>query len=246
MPLSAHPFRVIFFLSVWTIWFLVVTPVNSRWGRSTETKTSVALEPGFEYVTYASVVKLEHPITGFRLHSQEVAYGTGSRQQTVTALERNQDDDRGFWLVKAPQQALQGFVAQPKGIRRVRCGDWIRLEHLATRTHLHSHQMVSPLSGQQEVSAFALDALGAGDSGDHWQVECVSNSAMFWKRNDSIYLRHVDTATMYLAVLVDHRYHDPLDGHAEVVCLERKSARQPELRAQWIASDGFFHASAAG
>lgn len=209
-----------------------------------ETKGGVALEPGFEYVTYASLVKLEHPVSGFRLYSQEVAYGTGSRQQVVTAVERNRDDDRGFWLVKTPQQAARGFAIQSKGMQRVRCGDWIRLEHVTTRTHLHSHRLASPLSGSQEVSAFALDAAGSGDSGDHWQVECVSTSAAFWKRNETIYLRHVDTPKMYLAILLDHRYHEPLDGHAEVVCLERKSVRLPELRAQWIVSEGFFHASA--
>jgi dolichyl-phosphate-mannose--protein O-mannosyl transferase len=231
------------FLLMCLLLLLFVLPVHAK--RTKAETTTPAFEPGFEYITYASVVKLEHPLTGLRLHSQEVAYGTGSKQQTVTAVERHLDDDRALWLIKAPQQSGGRFFAESKGIRRVRCGALIRLEHVVTRTHLHSHRLASPLTGSQEVSAFALSAEGSGDSGDHWQVECISKGAVFWARNETVYLRHVDTETMYLSVLGEQRYHDPLENHAEVVCLERKSIRQPELRAQWVASEGFFHASAA-
>lgn len=46
----------------------------------------------------------------------------------------------------------------------------------------------SPLSGNQEVSAYGND--GEGDSGDHWYVDCGGD---FWERDDDIRLKHADT-----------------------------------------------------
>jgi len=43
----------------------------------------------------------------------------------------------------------------------VKCGDKIRLQHLATKRNLHSHLFQSPITHNQEVSAF-----GEGGDGD--------------------------------------------------------------------------------
>lgn len=40
----------------------------------------------FDSVTCGSVIKLTHTQSGFKLHSHEIPYGTGSRQQSVTAF----------------------------------------------------------------------------------------------------------------------------------------------------------------
>lgn len=45
----------------------------------------------------------------------------------------------------------------------VKCGQTIRLMHLATKRNLHSHHFSSPLSHNLEVSAFGED--GEGDEG---------------------------------------------------------------------------------
>lgn len=45
----------------------------------------------------------------------------------------------------------------------VKCGDVIRLQHLATKRNLHSHLFQSPISRNQEVSAFGEN--GNGDTG---------------------------------------------------------------------------------
>lgn len=42
----------------------------------------------------------------------------------------------------------------------IKCGDQIRLEHTATQKNLHSHIFASPLSGNQEISAY-------GENGVH-------------------------------------------------------------------------------
>ena len=51
------------------------------------------------------------------------------------------------------------------------CGATVRLEHMKTGKNLHSHNVKSPISGKQEISAFGDD--GFGDEDDNWQLECV-------------------------------------------------------------------------
>jgi hypothetical protein len=70
----------------------------------------------------------------------------------------------------------------------VKCGSTVRLMHQNTKRNLHSHQFQSPLSGNQEVSAFGDH--GEGDGGDDWRVEC---STKHWQRNERVRLRHVAT-----------------------------------------------------
>lgn len=70
----------------------------------------------------------------------------------------------------------------------IACGQKIRLEHLPTKKNLHSHLFSSPLSDEQEISAFGED--GEGDTGDYWSVICDGE---YWDRQDSIMLRHADT-----------------------------------------------------
>ena len=54
------------------------------------------------------------------------------------------------------------------------CKGVIRLQHLNTRAFLHSHHFSSPLSGNQEVSAF-----GDSDSGDNGQFSCMVTMVSF-------------------------------------------------------------------
>ena len=55
--------------------------------------------------------------------------------------------------------------------------------------NLHSHNVQSVLSQQQEVTAFGQGD-GKGDGGDDWYVICHSD---YWKRDDMVQLRHKDT-----------------------------------------------------
>ena len=71
----------------------------------------------------------------------------------------------------------------------VKCGGVVRLQHLQTKKFLHSHFFSSPLSHNQEVSAFA-NAEGDGDEGDNWTVDCSSD---YWNRDEAIRLKHTAT-----------------------------------------------------
>lgn len=85
----------------------------------------------------------------------------------------------------------------------------IRLTHLATHRNLHSHLFSSPLSNNQEVSAFGEN--GLGDDGDNWIIECDED---FWRRDESVRLRH-ELTKKYLHVTGDS-YGRPIHGQLEV------------------------------
>ena len=62
----------------------------------------------------------------------------------------------------------------------IECDSIIQLLHLQTNKRLHSHLITSPLSNQQEVSAFDIP-----DSGDNWQLGCKTK---FWRREEPVSL----------------------------------------------------------
>lgn len=144
----------------------------------------------YQYVTCGSVIKLLNANYKVRLHSHDIKYGSGSGQQSVTATE-TQEDVNSYWAVKGrPGNHCQR--GEP-----VECGSVVRLEHIQTKKNLHSHHFSSPLSGNQEVSAFGND--GEGDTGDNWTVVC---SGDFWERGTNFRLKHVDTEmyTFYYSI----------------------------------------------
>ena len=63
-------------------------------------------------VTCGSVVKLSHDSTKFLLHSHEIAYGSGSGQQSVTGYQTG-DDANSLWVVRGPQVGLQAQHLYP-------------------------------------------------------------------------------------------------------------------------------------
>eukprot|EP00002_Diphylleia_rotans_P012921 TRINITY_DN2523_c0_g1_i1.p1 TRINITY_DN2523_c0_g1~~TRINITY_DN2523_c0_g1_i1.p1 ORF type:complete len:217 (+),score=25.43 TRINITY_DN2523_c0_g1_i1:65-715(+) len=182
-------------------------------------------DANYEYVTCHSVIKLAHQATGFRLHSHEVSYGnSGSGQQSVTGFPHN-DDPNSLWLVKA----RHGQVC--KNGERIKSGSVIRLEHVNTRKNLHSHNHRSPLSQSQEVSAYA-PTKGEGDLGDNWVVDALDET--FWKRGQSIRLRHVETRK-FLSSNPQYRYQNPIPGQQEVVCGD-----QPNQMTVWRSEEGIY------
>lgn len=72
----------------------------------------------------------------------------------------------------------------------IQCDSIIRMLHVQTEKNLHSHDFQSPLSHNQEVSAYGEN--GIGDEGDLWKVICTSRND-YWLRQDPIRLQHVET-----------------------------------------------------
>jgi dolichyl-phosphate-mannose--protein O-mannosyl transferase len=87
----------------------------------------------------------------------------------------------------------------------------MRLVHSATRKSLHSHLFQSPLSNNQEVSAFGEN--GEGDDGDNWIIECEDE---YWRRDEPVRVRH-ELTKKYLHITGD-TYGRPIHGQLEVSC----------------------------
>lgn len=149
-------------------------------------------------VSTGDVVKLSHVWTGRSLHSHGLAYTHpgSSGQQQVTAFDGSDDND--LWRLAAPHG---NAVAVGDG-HALRHGDVLRLRHVETGRNLHSHRRFpSPLTGQQEVTAFGRD--GVGDAGDDWRVEVDGGGR--WRAGSRVRLVHVGTGVS----LHSHRRTDP-------------------------------------
>lgn len=173
-------------------------------------------------VTCGSMIKLRHVPTGFRLHSHQVAYGSGSGQQSVTGVA-SADDHNSFWIVRAAngKRCQQGD--------RINNGDVIRLQHYATRLNLHSHYHASPLSKQQEVSAYGPD--GNGDDSDNWVV--LTEGSPVWLRSQPVAFKH-EATNSYLHSH-DMKYRQPIAGQQEVTAVPGKNAN-----CRWITEEGIY------
>mmetsp|Transcript_12188 Transcript_12188/g.36579 ORF Transcript_12188/g.36579 Transcript_12188/m.36579 type:complete len:210 (+) Transcript_12188:186-815(+) len=156
-------------------------------------------------VTCGSVIKLQHWQTGHLLHSHDIAYGSGSGQQSVTGFQGG-DDSNSYWVVRGTEAepCVQGTP--------MKYGTHLRLQHSNTRRWLHSHHFTSPLTGNQEVSAYGDD--DTSDTGDHWTVVSHTKGSKYWERDASIEIRHDDTSVLLSSSA--RKYGRPIAGHQEI------------------------------
>lgn len=103
------------------------------------------------------------------------------------------------------------------------------MQHIATNRNLHSHIFTSPLSNNQEVSAYGDDS-GEGDTGDHWEVICNDDS---WHRDAKIQFRHLDTRK-FLAIS-GRSFGRPISGQMEVC-----GTPTGNTGSEWQAAEGIF------
>ncbi|KAF6265440.1 MIR motif-containing protein [Scenedesmus sp. NREL 46B-D3] len=176
------------------------------------------------WVTCGSTIKLAHSSSNARLHSHEVAYSRGSQQQSVTCFPES-DNGQSYWVVHG---AVDAPCAPGQPIKKQQ---QIRLQHASTRKWLHSHSFYSPISGQQEVSAFGSDT--QSDGGDVWSVEWDTKSK-HWKQDAKVRMRHKDTG-MQLSSNSNHKFGQPIHGHQEVCAISSKGRD-----TEWFAAEGVY------
>ncbi|KAM9330002.1 stromal cell-derived factor 2-like protein 1 [Gastrophryne carolinensis] len=174
-----------------------------------------------EHVTCGSVIKLLNTRHNVRLHSHDVKYGSGSGQQSVTGVETS-DDSNSYWRIRG-----KGSNDCRRG-EPIKCGQIIRLTHVNTGKNLHSHHFSSPLSNNQEVSAFGEN--GEGDDLDTWAVQC---SDTLWEREDTVRFKHVGT-NVYLTI-TGEQYSHPIRGQREV-----HGVPNPSVHNNWKVMEGVF------
>jgi len=199
------------------------------------TITQAALPTDKGPVTCGSVVKLIHVESGKNLHSHQIAWGSGSGQQSVTATGTSSDKG-SMWILKEGQKLDSCTTGTP-----IKCNDVIRFQHMDTGKNLHSHAFRAPLSGQQEVSGFGED--GKGDTGDDWTVICDSDKT-FWGRYESVQLQHTDTKK-YLMTHSQFMFDARNCGHQCPIMdqLEVSSTGRGSMSTRWRTDQGVFFPS---
>lgn len=175
-------------------------------------------------VTCGSSIKLAHVKTKVRLHSHEVSYSRGSQQQSVTGFP-TPEDGQSYWTVHGPADK----PCQPGDVFKK--GNMVRLQHSMTRKWLHSHLFHSPLSGNQEVSAYGGDT--TSDTGDVWVLQW-SDKSTEWRKDTKIMLHHYDTRR-YLASFDYAKFGQPISGHQEVCAVDAK-----DKNCEWQAAEGVY------
>ncbi|KAF9427212.1 Stromal cell-derived factor 2-like protein 1 [Podila epigama] len=183
------------------------------------------IDDEYQKVTCGSSIKLTHEKTQFKLHSHQIPYGSGSGQQSVTAV-MTKDDTNSLWTVMA-QVGHTCERGEP-----VPCGSIIRLKHVNTKKFLHSHHHMSPMSGGLEVSAY-----DGSDDGDNWTVQCGNKKDSFWLREAPIQLIHANTEK-YLSTSRRHVYGNPIPGQQEVAAHNANVASEN----RWMAQEGVYFA----
>ncbi|CEP19426.1 hypothetical protein [Parasitella parasitica] len=162
-------------------------------------------------IRFGNHVSLKHVTTNRFLSSKNGEhYESGSQQQKVFSSADLLGDD-STWIVIPPIKSKEepGY--------EVGFEDKIRLKHIPTRANLHSHEVKSPASDQQEVSCFGNDE--ESDENDVWEVlqfdEDDEQYDDFWRVGQPVIIRHVQTGK-YL-----HSHDLSLSGDEnEVSCFE--------------------------
>ncbi|KAJ7829037.1 MIR motif-containing protein [Mycena leptocephala] len=134
-------------------------------------------------INFGSTVTLRHvssSAAGY-LHSHPHNYPTGSKQQQATlAPERSKATAWRVYNATANYETREHDALQvPR--QPVVAGSAVKLLHVATAKHLHSHSdsspPVSPGEDLQEVTAYGMAGF-AGDANDDWLVEPVDGGVL--------------------------------------------------------------------
>ncbi|KAI9007898.1 MIR motif-containing protein [Phycomyces nitens] len=142
-------------------------------------------------VRYGDHVSLKHVMTGRFLTSEEDFYEGGSGQQKIFAGGWEAQES-STWIVIPPIE-----TEEERGYE-VGWDDLVRLKHVPTRANLHSHEIPSPVTEQQEVSCFGND--GESDNNDLWRVKKFYEDGEdyddFWRVDQPFVLQHVETGNV--------------------------------------------------
>lgn len=136
-------------------------------------------------ITCGSILRIQNIMTKFHLHSHQLTWGSGSRQQSITSVN-DSDDSNSLWIVKEQHNGAPCETGVP-----LQCDQLIRLEHVNTGKNLHSHDYKSFITDSQEASGFGDD--GTGDIHDNFQIQCYDSKDKVIKGSTKFYLYHPST-----------------------------------------------------
>ncbi|KAF9449496.1 glycosyltransferase family 39 protein [Macrolepiota fuliginosa MF-IS2] len=127
----------------------------------------------FADVALGSQITIRHVNTqGGYLHSHPHAYPTGSKQQQIT-LYPHRDSNNDWRIMNATLDDYPQYDYESEPLEYVYPSIRIKLLHISTGKHLHSHDIRPPVSDvefQNEVSGYGMPGF-QGDRNDDWVVE---------------------------------------------------------------------------
>ncbi|KAF8665628.1 hypothetical protein AX16_000083 [Volvariella volvacea WC 439] len=168
---------IIFYMLMFQIHFLILENSGDGDGfMSSEFQHTLGgrqMSDTFADIGIGSTVTIRHVNTqGGYLHSHPHTYPGGSKQQQIT-LYPHRDHNNDWRLFNASADIDHAFDWETDPIRYIYSGMKIKLQHIATGKHLHSHDIRPPVSDvdfQNEVSGYGMPGF-AGDANDDWIVE---------------------------------------------------------------------------
>lgn len=189
-----------------------------------------------DYITCGSAIKISHIENDgkeYVLSSNTHRMNAGSGQQLVTSSPHLHKTS-ALWLIQ------EGHGKEPcTAGDKIPYGTRMRLMHLNTESNLHSHDVRSPLSNQQEVTAYG--STGNGDTGDDWIVQPSRGSSTYWEKDQFVHFQHADTG-MFLGSTTQAQFTSRNCGHNCPVMdhLEVFGRKSKDIFTKWKSSVGVY------
>ncbi|KAF8075850.1 glycosyltransferase family 39 protein [Lyophyllum atratum] len=167
---------VVFYMAMFQIHFLILENSGDGDGfMSSEFQHTLGgrgMADTYADVGVGSQVAIRHVNTqGGYLHSHIHTYPGGSKQQQITLYPHR--DTNNDWRIFNASDDTGAFDWTSEPLSYIKGGMRIKLQHIVTEKHLHSHDIRPPVSDvefQNEVSAYGMPGF-AGDANDDWYVE---------------------------------------------------------------------------
>ncbi|TFK66647.1 glycosyltransferase family 39 protein [Pluteus cervinus] len=165
---------IAFYMAMFEIHFLILENSGDGDGfMSSEFQHTLGgrgMQDTYADVIVGSVITMRHVNTqGGYLHSHPHNYPTGSQQQQITLYPHR--DSNNEWRILNATDSSFDWANEP--LQYITPGMKVKLVHVSTAKHLHSHDHRPPISEvdfQNEVSAYGMPGF-SGDANDDWVVE---------------------------------------------------------------------------
>ncbi|KAJ7281955.1 MIR motif-containing protein, partial [Mycena rebaudengoi] len=143
------------------------------------TQESERMQTSINLGSMVTLRALSPNVAGY-LYSHALNYPSGSLQQQVALVpQRSENTTWRVYNASANYQTReQDALSLPR--QQVIADMAVRLEHVPTRKHLHSHDIAPPVSsseGLSEVTGYGLIGF-PGDANDNWVVELTEGSVL--------------------------------------------------------------------
>jgi len=168
---------LIFYMAMFQIHFLILENSGDGDGfMSSEFQHTLGgrgMADTYADVAVGSTITLRHVNTqGGYLHSHPHNYPGGSKQQQIT-LYPHRDSNNEWRIFNASTDGDVHFDWENSPLEYITPGTRIKMRHISTEKHLHSHEVRPPVSDvdfQNEVSGYGMPGF-AGDANDDWFFE---------------------------------------------------------------------------